>query len=695
MMNKELLILRESLISEAKNSPVLLSDLAGLETYVSESYNNRSFIELLQNADDAKASSFFVTRLGEYLLVANDGRPFDIRDLESLCRSAASTKERGTTIGYRGIGFKAVVSFAKEVHLVSGDFEITFSKSLSQEVVPQATKVPLIRIPHEMDSSVRNDLREEIKRMQEEGYRTIFIFSGVLANQIDEEYTSFAHTSLLFLHNIQVIKIHLSKKVAATISVIEETERGRNLRISATEGVSNWLVCSESNCSIAFSMHNGKVERLPKGEAIIHAFLPTEDSCGLGVVVNGDFSTDPSRRHLIMDDSTKKVIGKLSELYASLFEYALSKEDKRMLDALMPYFDLKLIQLMKQSFEKEFAQRIKEVFGKRLSNIKLAPSWMNAEDFAKIMKGADMRYVAPECSDVMGLNDILKYIGNKPEEISSLLDKVGQAEISVLGYAQLVAAGIKESLMNRRIGALTTQPLILSNGQICSLKEINDNEEEIDESFVKLLTDNGLSENDIALFARKNGLSKIADVQFSDDEEDDEEYDSYDMDEDEMSDRDGNRHQSATVFNVSQWYNHVSSPSSTESSYNTGGIQRWRTAEENAMRVLNANGFNLKDVSKQNLGFDLEGNDPNGKNIYIEVKSIDYVGQKFRMTNNEFAAAQYKPGNYYLALVYQNKDSFEISLIKDPVNRLNLTRQVVQWVWECSDYEYKPMKFKL
>ena len=90
-----------------------------------------------------------------------------------------------------------------------------------------------------------------------------------------------------------------------------------------------------------------------------------------------------------------------------------------------------------------------------------------------------------------------------------------------------------------------------------------------------------------------------------------------------------------------------------------------------------------------------EGSDPNGRNIYIEVKSIDYVGQKFRMTNNEFAAAQYKPGNYYLALVYQNKDSFEISLIKDPVNRLNLTRQVLQWVWECTDYEYKPMRFKI
>ena len=59
--------LRDSLISEARNSPMLLSDLAGLESYVSESYNCRTFIELLQNADDACASEFFVKRQKNYL----------------------------------------------------------------------------------------------------------------------------------------------------------------------------------------------------------------------------------------------------------------------------------------------------------------------------------------------------------------------------------------------------------------------------------------------------------------------------------------------------------------------------------------------------------------------------------------------------------------------------------------------------
>ena len=655
---------------------MLLSDLAGLEAYVSESYNSRSFIELLQNADDAKATTFYVKRSGDYLFVANNGRPFNIKDLESLCRSASSNKVRGTTIGYRGIGFKSVVSFAKEVHLISGDFEITFSKDLSKQIVPQAPKVPLIRIPHELEKSVKRDLADEIKMMQNDGFNTIFIFSGVLANQIDEEYTSFANTTLLFLNSIQVIKIHLSKEVTANIAVIDENERGRFLRVSTTEAVSNWFVCSDSNCCIAFSLTNGKVVRLPKNEAIIHAFLPTEDSCGLGVVVNGDFSTDPSRRHLIMDETTITVISNLTQLYASLLKYALANKNKNMVDALMPYFDWKLIQLMKQSFEKEFAKKIKDAFGKELSNVRLAPSWLNAEDFAKIMAVSNLQYIAPECSEVPGLSDFLKYLGNKPEDVGSLIIKVNNAQISVLGYAQLLTAGMKEALKNQRVPSLTTMALVMSDGGLCSLKDINDEEGVIDESFIKLMEDNGISKNDISQFLKKTGLSNINDLYF--DEGDDDLYD-----DDDASDN---------PTSVSQWFNNASSSKQT---MKNEGVQKWRSAEEKTLAALNANGFRLKDVSKQNLGFDLEGSDPNGKNIYIEVKSIDYVGQKFRMTNNEFAAAQYKPSNYYIALVFQNKDTFEISLIKDPINRLNLTRQVVQWVWECSEYEYKPMKFTM
>ena len=42
--------------------------------------------------------------------------------------------------------------------------------------------------------------------------------------------------------------------------------------------------------------------------------------------------------------------------------------------------------------------------------------------------------------------------------------------------------------------------------------------------------------------------------------------------------------------------------------------------------------------------------------------------------------------------IISNSDSLEISLIKNPINCLNLYRQCIQWIWECSEYEYNPIR---
>ena len=209
---------RQSLLNEAKSSPNLLSDLAGLENYIAESYHNRSFIELLQNADDAKASKFKILKNGDLLFVANNGREFNQKDLESLCRSASSNKLRGETIGYRGIGFKSVVSFTKEIHIFSGDLELTFSKELTHREVPNASRVPLIRIPHILADKIKEELYLNLNILKSEGYSTIFVFTGITANEIESEFNSFKYNSLLFLRNVIETEIFLKEKVSTIIS---------------------------------------------------------------------------------------------------------------------------------------------------------------------------------------------------------------------------------------------------------------------------------------------------------------------------------------------------------------------------------------------------------------------------------------------------------------------------------------------
>ena len=669
--------LRDSLIKEAKSSPMLLCDLAGLEAYVSESYNSRSFIELLQNADDAGSTRFYVKRYNNYLLVANDGRPFDIKDVESLCRSASSNKTRGTSIGYRGIGFKSVVSIAKEIHLVSGEYGITFSKELTKAIIEKASKVPLIRIPHELQHNVRQELDKEIAKIQKDGYNTIFIFSGVIADQIDEEYTSFAYTTLMFLKNVRNIKISLNKEVNASINVLEQNGDNNKIRIASNDTITEWFVCSNDNCSIAFAIKNGKINRLPKEESVIHAFLPTEDCCGFGFIVNGDFSTDPSRRHLIFDETTKKVISEITRLYSKILQQGLQESNESLLNAIIPYFDVKLIQLMKQSFEREFANLLRTNVGTTFSKIRLSPSWFNVTDFHTIMSSVNKPCISPECAEVNGLDSLLRYLGSKIDDIDTIISFVNPADISLNGCAQLAAYGMKQTIMNHKVSALTETSIFVSGSELCSISVINENENEIDDSFLQLMIDNGISKKDIGLCLKKLGMMDLFNLQFK--EETQEESNSNDCVDDNSS-------------SVRDWFN-ACSPSSSKPS--SSGVQKWRSAEENALAALNENGFNLNDVSTQNVGYDLSGTDPNGNDIYIEVKSIEYAGQKFRMTNNEFAAAQYYQDKYYIAIVRQAKEALEISLVKNPIRNLNMNRQCVQWVWECNEYEYKPMKFKM
>ena len=93
---------RNPLLEEALRSPALLSDLAGLEQYVAESYDARSFVELLQNADDVEPRGLRFNEQGVCWSLPMTGANSTNRFREP-CRSAASSKHRGTSIGFAAL----------------------------------------------------------------------------------------------------------------------------------------------------------------------------------------------------------------------------------------------------------------------------------------------------------------------------------------------------------------------------------------------------------------------------------------------------------------------------------------------------------------------------------------------------------------------------------------------------------------
>jgi hypothetical protein len=124
-------------------------------------------------------------------------------------------------------------------------------------------------------------------------------------------------------------------------------------------------------------------------------------------------------------------------------------------------------------------------------------------------------------------------------------------------------------------------------------------------------------------------------------------------------------------------------------------LKRWRSAEQQVLAVLTALGWKVEDVSRQNIGYDIEGQTPEGEEACIEVKAIDHPGQAFTLTSNEEAVARQKGKAYRLALVRQANDCLEIAFIEDPIHKLKLTRQCRQWVWECGSYDFTPERFRV
>lgn len=117
-----------------------------------------------------------------------------------------------------------------------------------------------------------------------------------------------------------------------------------------------------------------------------------------------------------------------------------------------------------------------------------------------------------------------------------------------------------------------------------------------------------------------------------------------------------------------------------------GAIARWRAAEIAAMEHLNSRGWNLTDVSRQNVGYDLDGTAPDGNIVHIEVKKVDGKDSRFALTNNEMSVMIAASTRYLLALVIGDGPTAQLALLdplKDQVPRERVCRR---WEWEYTDW---------
>jgi len=458
--------IQNSFIEEAKNSPILLSDLANMEFYIAESYQNRSFIELLQNADDASSKRVYLKSMENILVFANDGDYFTDTDVESICRSGASGKKRGNnTIGYRGIGFKSVVNICEKVHIFSNDIKMTFCKELTKKLLEKDLKVPLIRIPHHFSNNLNNEVNEVINNLINNGYKSIFIFENAKRNNVNFELENFDTSSLLFLRNINELKIDTN--------VIQNILIKRNLSecyaivsIESKNNCENWLVVKPNNSnveSIAFLMNENKeIVHLHRDRAVAHSFLPTQEYTGFPFKLNGDFSTDPSRTKVTLDEFTEKSINMCVEILIDFIKFVITNDVNifkvRSLLKTITKNEKDITTFIKtNTFKSLFYKKFKEELNRKkwlpnekmisssLKELHIKPNWLNKDDFIESAKTLSLNYINPSIEDNLPeINEFCIAFGAKQLAIKDVLKACCKKEPSTQGGLEILSETIKK-----------------------------------------------------------------------------------------------------------------------------------------------------------------------------------------------------------------------------------------------------------
>ena len=162
---------------------------------ISQEYEGRAVAELLQNAHDQLDP---IGRIhveltesatdGAALLVANDGVPFGPANFEAILKTARSSKKPGSSIGYKGVGFKAVLLLGSSPEIYSmpadrerGNFNgFRFRLARRADVLElldgdeDACELALSRVPpFAVPIPIPDPVLDSVRRLADLGYATV------------------------------------------------------------------------------------------------------------------------------------------------------------------------------------------------------------------------------------------------------------------------------------------------------------------------------------------------------------------------------------------------------------------------------------------------------------------------------------------------------------------------------------------
>ena len=298
----KLIVRRQQWVQSSKeNNFDFDSILAGI-------YNDPShFIyEILQNAEDAKATEISFTLFHDRIEIKHNGKDFDFSDVDGITGIGISTKKEDINyIGKFGVGFKSVFAITQTPVIHSGDFHFEIKDFVIPSLIEKnGIKETLIVLPFNHPSRTEDEVFEIVgKKLESIGLKT-----------------------LLFLKNVKEIKWQTPKKSGHYFKESNQFQNVVNVhrvsiisKIEQEENFEEFLVIKKP---IKIETHNLTVEiayRIGTDEAgkeIIEkekdskliVFFPTEKVTYLNFLIQAPYKTTPNRENIPLDDEQNQYL---------------------------------------------------------------------------------------------------------------------------------------------------------------------------------------------------------------------------------------------------------------------------------------------------------------------------------------------------------------------------------------------------
>lgn len=301
MLNEEF----KNLIAESEQFLKLSKSLGyDFDSLLAGLYNDPShFIyEMLQNAEDEKATKVRFNLFEDRLDIYHDGKHFDFGDIKGVTGIGISTKKgKPDAIGKFGVGFKSVFAITETPIIFSGEYKIQINDFVVPSIVADDRHISetLIALPFNHRNRKEKAFHIVLDKLSNLGLKTLLFLKNIKEIQWETPSES-GH----YLKSSEDIKDIAGTKKVTLISA-KDTEE-----YIVIEKALN-VEAKELKIEVAYKLgkdENGKEILIPDSDSRLAVFFPTEKVTFLNFVIQGPYKTTPNRGDILLDDDQNRLI---------------------------------------------------------------------------------------------------------------------------------------------------------------------------------------------------------------------------------------------------------------------------------------------------------------------------------------------------------------------------------------------------